>query len=58
MSKKGYVATAGGFFVAISSRATVEETNIKQHAVTSNTATESASPLTQPAVAHLIKKTA
>lgn len=57
MSKKGYVATAGGFCVAISSVAVTSETNIKQDAVISaNTVTNSQTPSTQSAVTHSIKK--
>ncbi|NLW06066.1 MAG: hypothetical protein GX029_12720 [Pseudomonadaceae bacterium] len=59
MSKKGYVATAGGFCVAISSRSVTEETHTKKNAVTStNTATESQIPLIQSATIGSIKKSA
>ena len=59
MSKKGYVATAGGFCVAISSRAVTEETNTEHKAVNpTNTATESSSPSSQSAATCTIKKSA
>lgn len=59
MSNKGYVATAGGFCVAISSVAVTNETNTKQDAVTStNAATESQTPLTHSAATRSIKKSA
>lgn len=59
MSNKGYVATAGGFCVAISTTSETEETNAKQNAVkTTNAATESASPSTQTAANPLIKESA
>lgn len=59
MSKRGYVATAGGFCVAISSVATTNETNLKQDAVTSTTsAIKSQIPLTQSAATPSVKKLA
>lgn len=59
MSNKGYVATAGGFCVAISSKAVTEETNLKEKTVIStNTAMESASPSNQTAAISSIKKSA
>jgi len=59
MSKKGYVATAGGFCVAISSKAVTEKTNTKESAVIStNTATESTSSSSQSAATCTIKKSA
>ncbi|GLR64973.1 hypothetical protein [Marinospirillum insulare] len=59
MSKKGYVATAGGFCVAISSTAVTEETNIKEKAVNpTNTATESPSSSSHSAAVNAIKKSA
>ncbi len=45
MSNKGYVATAGGFCVAISRKTATKKTNTQQNAVTStNIATESTTP--------------
>lgn len=59
MSKKGYVASAGGFFVAISSVAKTENDNTEEEAVNStNTATESPSPSIHTAVTRSIKKSA
>lgn len=59
MSNKGYVATAGGFCVAISSIADTEKTNTHEKAVIStNTAMESNSSSSQSAATCAIKKSA
>jgi len=56
MSKKGYVATAGGFCVAISSKAITEKAKTKENTVTStNTATESDLSSSQSASTSIIK---
>ena len=59
MSNKGYVATAGGFCVAISTTSRTKETNAKDKADGSNnTATESTLPSTRSTVIPIIKKSA
>lgn len=54
MSNKGYVATAGGFCIAISTTSETQETVEKP----TNTAKESAKPSTQITATPLIKESA